>query len=190
MTTPPEMLQDPQEFEAFLEIVRELDVRSYLEVGAKYGGTFYRVGMALPEGSKCVAVDLPRGTRAWTASEKSLCAVAMELSTANRPTTLLWGDSTDPKIIRQVRELGPFDLILIDANHTMPFVRRDFANYGPMATKAVAFHDISWKRAPAWVGVRIDVPQFWDEIKSSYHHRELRYDTSGKNNGIGVIFTQ
>jgi hypothetical protein len=67
-------------------------------------------------------------------------------------------------------------------------VTADWINYGPMSRNIVAFHDISWRRAPDWVGTRIDVPEFWDAIKHDYRHRELKMCPSGKNNGIGVLW--
>ena len=185
---PPEMLQDEQEFAAFLDIVKDLGATSYLEVGAKFGGTFYRVSKSLPVGSRVVAVHMPGGTKAWSQSEKSLCAVRDSLIEDGYECHLIWGDSTNAAVVDQVKAFGHFDCILIDANHTLPYVRRDWASYKPLARKAVAFHDISWNRAPTWVGTRIDVPQFWNEVKGGYHHTELRHDTSRKNNGIGVVY--
>jgi hypothetical protein len=54
--------------------------------------------------------------------------------------------------------------------------------------RLVAFHDIAWRRAPEWVGVRIDVPEFWDSIKGDYRHEEFKFCPTGKNNGIGVLW--
>lgn len=180
-------LQDPDELSRFVEIVREEEVLSYLEVGAKFGGTFRQVAGAMPKGSRLVAVDLPGGTRLWKESEASLKGHITELKTEGYDARVFWGDSTDPKVIEQVRALGPFDLILIDANHTMDYVAKDWQNYGQMG-RVVAFHDIAWRRAPEWKGIRIDVPQFWDSIKGVYRHQEIRLCPTGKNNGIGVLW--
>lgn len=182
-----QMLQVEKEIDGFADIVAESGARSYLEIGSKFGGSLERVARRLPEGSRVVAVDLPNGTRAWSESRVALGGVMSCLNALGHETHMIWGDSTDPKIIEQVRKLGPFDAIFIDANHTMPYVEKDWSNYGPMG-KIVAFHDIAWHRAPEWVGTRIDVPQFWDRVKNDFRHVELKYCETGKNNGIGVLW--
>lgn len=182
-----QMLQVEKEIDGFADIVAESGALSYLEIGSKFGGSLERVARRLPEGSRVVAVDLPNGTRAWSESRVALGGVMSCLNTLGHETHMIWGDSTDPKIIEQVRKLGPFDAIFIDANHTLPYVEKDWSNYGPMG-KIVAFHDIAWHRAPEWVGTRIDVPQFWDRVKHDFRHVELKYCETGKNNGIGVLW--
>jgi hypothetical protein len=100
---------------------------------------------------------------------------------------LIWGNSADPKVIEQVRRLGPFDAIFIDADHRLPGVTADWESYGPMG-RIVAFHDIAWRRTPEWQGVRIDVPQLWASIKTGFRHEEIVRCPTGKNNGIGVLW--
>jgi predicted O-methyltransferase YrrM len=179
--------QDADEIAAFVDLLIRENVRSYLEVGAKFGGSMARVGDALARGASIVAVDMPRGTKAWNESHASLSRCIADLNSSGHAAKVIWGDSTDPKVIEQVKALGPFDAILIDANHTRPYVEQDWANYGPMG-RMVAFHDIAWRRAPEWIGVRIDVPQFWSEIKSGFRHQEFKFCPTGKNNGIGVLW--
>lgn len=181
------LLQVEAEIDCFAEIVRRENVQSFLEIGSKFGESLRRVGAAMPLGSRIVSVDMPKGTKAWPESEKALTNVVAGLRGAGHDARVIWGDSTNPEIIERVRALGPFDAIFIDANHTMPFVTKDFENYGPMG-RIVAFHDIAWHRAPEWVGTRIDVPQFWDKIKGQYRHEEIKACPTGKNNGIGVLW--
>lgn len=189
MMQPPKMLQYPQEFTEFLGIICELGVRSYLEIGAKFGGSLYRVGMVMPAGSECVAVDLPVGTQHWSESEISLRKVSEELNTAGRKCTIILGDSTDPNVVQQVvASRATYDMVLIDANHTEPYVRKDWANYGKLAEKAVVFHDIAWSRPADWRGTPIHVPGVWREIREGRHFSELKYDPTRRDNGIGIIY--
>jgi predicted O-methyltransferase YrrM len=183
------ILQDETELRMFVDLVRDCDVRAYLEVGAKFGGTLRRVAYAMPQGSRVVAVDLSDGdgARDWRASQVALRAAVADLNQHGYDAKVIWGDSTDAAVIKSVSKLAPFDLILIDANHTLPFVTKDWENYAPLG-RMVAFHDIAWRRAPEWKGTRIDVPQFWDSIKAGYLHEEIRACPTRKNNGIGVIF--
>lgn len=182
------MLQVEAEIDGLADIFRKEGVRSFLEIGSKFGGSLERLASAMPVGSRVVSVDLPRGTRAWPQSEAELKATVARLQTEGYDTHLIWGDSTDPQVVAKVRALGPFSAIFIDANHTTPYLWKDWENYGTMG-RVVAFHDIGWRRAPEWSeGVRIDVPQFWDEIKTGYRYEELKFCPTGKNNGIGVLW--
>ena len=93
-------------------------------------------------------------------------------------------------MIDQVTKLGPFDAVFIDANHNLPYVKADWDNYGPMA-RLVAFHDIAWKRGPDHVYKtknRIEVPQFWSELKFNYSYEEFISGPDAKDNGIGVVW--
>jgi cephalosporin hydroxylase len=180
--------QDEAEIAAFCALLASEGVTSYLEVGSKFGGSLWRVANALPKGSRIVAVDLPGGTKAWKESEASLKACVLALVDLGYDARIIWGNSMDPAVIEQVAALGPFDAALLDADHRLPGVTADFANYGPMAS-IVAFHDLAWRRAPEWVGTRIDVPQFWASIKGDYARtEEIILCPTGKNNGIGVLW--
>lgn len=182
-----EFLQVEEEFNWFLDIIRRENCRSYLEIGSKFGEGLKRVGEILPVPSKLVSVDLPGGTKLWNKSYPKLRDTVVAMRGKGHEAQLILGDSTDPKIIEQVRFYGPYDVIFIDANHTLPYVTKDFENYGPMG-KIVGFHDIAWRRAPEWVGTRIDVPQFWESVKGKYRSDEIKVCPTGKNNGIGVLW--
>ena len=175
------------EIDRFTEILAEENVRSYLEIGSKFGGSLWRVANALPPGSRIVSVDMPGGTKLWKESEASLKACIAELCAIGYDAHVIWGDSTDPAVIRAVTELGPFDACFIDGNHTRPYLNQDFANYA-MLCRVAGFPDIAWHRAPEWKGTRIDAKPWWDERKAVYRHEEIKLCPTGKNNGIGVIW--
>lgn len=181
------MLQVEAEIDGLADIFWKEGVRSFLEIGSKFGGSLLRIAERLPTESRIVSVDLPKGTKAWRESEAALTAAISKLKMHGYDAHLIWGDSTAPDVIAKVRALGPFDAIFIDANHTTPYLLKDWENYGPMS-RVVAFHDIAWRRAPEWEGTRIDVPEFWNEIKDGYLHEELKFCPTGKNNGIGVLW--
>lgn len=183
------LLQIPAEIDWFIGLLQKAGARSFLEIGSKFGKAFDRVARSLPVGSRVVSIDLPSGTSVWPASQKSLHFIVAELGRIGYDARVIWGDSTDPKVIEQVRALGPYDAIFIDANHTLPYVTKDWQNYGPMA-KIIGFHDIAWKRPADWGGTyRIDVPEFWELIKGLYRHDERKLDPTGQDNGIGVLWT-
>ncbi len=173
-------LQDPAELVEFARLVTQENIKSYLEIGSKFGGSLWHVTCAMPMGSRIVSVDL--------AGDADLKECIKRIKSLGYNAHLLTGDSTDPRIVETVKALGPFDLCLIDANHTEPYVRMDWLNYGPMA-RIVAFHDIGYDlgdRPPKpW---KIEVPKVWNEIKVGYRHQEIKLCATGRDNGIGILW--
>lgn len=181
--------QDEREITEYCQLLTDEGVTSYLEVGSKFGGSLWAAATALPVGSRIVSVDMPNGTRAWNESSASLKACHEELRGLGYETHAIWGDSTDPKVIEQVKALGPFDAIMLDGDHRLPGIVKDWDNYAPMG-RMIAFHDVAWFRAATWEGVRIDVPQLWNNLRVQYRSVEFRYDPSFKNNGIGCLWRE
>lgn len=185
-----EAMQVEEEIAGFCDLLTSEGVRSYLEIGAKFGGSLWRAANALPTGSRIVAVDLPQGTRLWKETEPSLTAGVAALKAAGYDAHLIWGNSMDRAVIAQVRALGPFDAMLLDADHRLPGITHDWETYGPMG-RIVAFHDVAWMRAADWVGTRIDVPLIWNHLRPLFARTaEFRFDKSHKNNGIGVLWRE
>jgi cephalosporin hydroxylase len=167
-------------------VLQREGVRSYLEIGSKFGGSLWRVANSMPRFAHCLGRPAERDQGVGESSE-SLSACIAALAILGHDARVIWGSSFDPKIIEQVAALAPFDAILIDADHRLPGVTADWNNYGPMG-KIIAFHDIAWKRGPDFDKTPINVPEFWDGIKGGYRHEELKFCPTGKNNGIGVLW--
>jgi cephalosporin hydroxylase len=178
-------LQNLVELQKFIAILKAENVRSYLEIGSKFGGSLWRIANALPTGSRIVAVDLPHGDQSFKVSLPPLQECISALVQKGYDARLIVGDSTDPAIIEEVRKLAPFDACFVDANHTVPYVRKDWANYGPMC-RLMAFHDIGWIARPQPGKKPIEVPVVWNEIKRNYRHEEIKLDP--RDNGIGVLW--
>jgi len=181
-------VQDLNELEEFVKFVREQKVRSYLEVGAKYGGSLWKVVTSMPIKSRAVAVDLPfQSAFKRPISEPYLEQAVHDLRKGGYEMTLILGDSTDANVVEQVRKLAPFDLCLIDANHSEDYVRADWQNYGPMA-KIIAFHDISWNMdRNQHKDFKIDVPKVWREISAGRRVREIKLCPT-QDNGFGILW--
>lgn len=185
-------LQDPAELATFIQLLKREKVTSYLEIGCKHGGSLWRiVTEALPRGARVVAVDLPHGDASFKESQPHLEACVKRLrKSMGYDAHLFLGDSTDSEIVAKVTDLAPFDACLIDANHTEPYVRADWANYGPLA-KIVAFHDVGWIAEGRIVKpgkLPIHVPIIWSELKQQYRHQEIKLCHTGRDNGIGVLW--
>lgn len=177
-----EALQHEGEINRLIEILMHEGVLSYLEIGSKFGGSLWKIANALPVGSRIVSLDLPWGDKS---TQPHLEACVRELKKKGYDAHLILGDSTSPEIIAKVKALGPYDAAFIDANHTEPYVRKDWANYGPMAN-LVAFHDIGWRARPQPGKLPIDVPKVWEEIKNDFRFEEIRQ--CPRDNGIGVLW--
>lgn len=174
-------LQNEIEFDWFIDVLQREGVRSYIEIGSKWGASLIRVAEALPRGTRFVSIDLCESGADVTASLKD-CITRM--NAMGHSALLLRGSSTDRSIIKTASALGPFDACFIDGNHTRPYLEQDFANYGPLV-RLMAFHDIGWKPKPGGK-TRIDVPEFWATVKDAY--RSTDCSLNQRANGIGVIW--
>ena len=179
--------QYQEEINGFIKLLKDENCTSYLEVGCRYGDTWHAVGMALPEGSRLVAVDLP-GAKSGKKKKGGHQNSGMYLDRARndlrkhyRNAFVIIGDSQDSLTISMAKIYAPFDVVLIDGDHTAHGVRTDLANYGPMA-RLVAFHDIvgtgKWSRQ-----IRPIFLKFAEGKKSKEFVRD------GLRRGIGVVWT-
>ena len=136
-------LQNVAEMEQFISLLQREGVRSFLEIGSKFGGNLWRVAKSMPKGSRIVSIDLPWGDTSFKESQPHLEECIRDLRALGYDSHLHLGDSTAPEAVAFAYGLAPFDCVFIDANHTEPYVRQDWLNYGPMA-RMVAFHDIAY----------------------------------------------
>jgi len=188
------MLQDRSEILELATLLRNEGVKSYLEIGCKFGGSLWTIANKLPQGSTIVALDLPQGDKSFKDTEPHLRECVDALRKRGYHASLIIGDSTDPEVVEDVYKLGPFDACFIDANHTREYVKKDWANYGKIC-KLVAFHDINFHRPGGLPPHKkpIEVREVWDEIKKDYRHKEIirggLNKDGGRDNGIGVLWT-
>lgn len=157
--------QSAYELDGFIAFLRQQNVRSYLEIGARHGDTFHAVMSALPAGSLGVAVDLPGGLWGKESSKQQLKLAVEDLRAKGYTIHCLFGDSQSAEMRARVAEFAPFDAVFIDGDHTLAGVTRDWYNYREMAPM-IGFHDI------VGTGQRenrtkhaVDVPILWQKIK-------------------------
>ena len=179
--------QEEAELSSLIDIFKRENVKSYLEIGARYGGSFWRIVKSMPVGSAAIAVDLPAGFGGRKDGEVVLRACIKELCNIGYNAQAFYGDSKSKEVIDQVKAFAPFDAVFIDADHTLPAVTADWQNYGQMG-RIVAFHDIAWARPATYTGSKIEVPKFWNQIKVNYRHEEFKTCHTGHDNGIGVLW--
>lgn len=176
------------EIAAFVAYLKEQKIKSFLEIGSKFGGALWLITRIMPKASRVVAVDLPNSHWGRSESQASLEACFAHLKREGFDAHLFLGDSTSSEIVSKVDKLAPFDAAFIDANHTEPFVRKDFASYGRM-TKILCFHDIGWNNPTPPGRMAIEVPKVWAELKTTYADaatfKEILIDKN--HNGIGIM---
>jgi cephalosporin hydroxylase len=181
-------LQYRDELVAFLDFLAERDVRSYLEVGVRYGGTFEAVMTRRPVGSRGVAVDFPGGDFGDDKSPEILFGTMRRLRAIGQDVRAIFGPSAAPEVIARAAALGPYDCVFIDADHAYDAAKLDLKLYAPMARKMIVLHDIA---APdghrSTRGTLIETGRLWREVKAAGDctHEII---APGSDMGIGIIF--
>ena len=149
--------QNPEEFADTIfglkgyEKDNDLKLSRFLEIGFAHGMTntilhkFFKF-------EQIVAVDL---------INPAIGGAPFKANLRRKNIILIPGDSTSESVVSNVSKFGPYDLILIDANHEYEYVKKDFYNYIKfLAPKGIILmHDISFPECPG-------VMKFWEEIKA------------------------
>lgn len=180
--------QNPQEICGFIELLQHEGVRSYLEIGARHGDTFFDVMRSLPTGSRGVAVDLPGGNWGTSKSQSHLRMACDDLRQRGYDVHCIFANSQDSGTAEIVDSMGPYDAALIDGDHLYRGVKRDWELYGHRA-RLIAFHDIAGEgQRQRSSQLPVEVPRLWREIRNDFRHRE--FIAPGSKMGIGVLWVK
>lgn len=164
--------QVPNQFSRYLAHLSRYPIRSYLELGVRHGGTFAITVEYLNRFNPladATAVDIDE-----------VPAMA-ELVRARPEVRFLRTDTRSPALARELEAHGPYDLVLVDADHSYRACRRDLDAVLDRAN-IVALHDIVDAACP---GVR----RVWSELREEASgERELfeftaQYDHNLRRNG-------
>jgi predicted O-methyltransferase YrrM len=140
--------QAPNQFSRYLAHLARYPIRSYLEIGVRHGGTFAitleYLGRFHPL-TAATGIDIDH-------------VPAMHTLARRRPEVrFLQLDTRSDELRREVEEHGPYDLVLVDADHSYEACRRDVDTVLEHA-RILALHDIVDAACP---GVR----QVWRELR-------------------------
>jgi len=143
--------QYPSQFSKYLITLSSFKIKSYLEIGVKHGGTFIITTEYLSKFNqikKAIGIDL--------FLVKGLADYKKQNVNANQFPL----NSRSKKFENLLKKEGPFDLTLIDGDHSYEGCLEDF-NLIKNHSKIIAFHDIVSS------GV-LGVVKVWIEIKNNY----------------------
>lgn len=112
-------------------------IKKYLEVGVASGGTTFILNNFF-KFEKVVLIDDNKHPK--SKFRKSILE--------GIPIKEMIGRSDEKRIIDSTKDIGPYDLIFIDGDHTFEAVNRDVNNYFPMIKKGgyIALHDSVMKQ--------------------------------------------
>lgn len=172
-----ETFQNEWELLQLLRVFNALNPSRVLEIGAWHGGTLWHW---LQSADHVVVVD--DGMRRSMDWEQWAIESPADL-------TMVRGMSYEAHVIQKVEDLGPYDFIFIDGDHSYWSVRQDWDNYSHLATRGgiIVLHDILPR--PGY-----GVSQLWEEITSIPGARymticanEIAPGNEGRC-GIGLVF--
>lgn len=165
--------QYPSQFAPLLRLLMERPVKSYLEIGTRWGGTFTIVDQILRRMNpalKSYAMDLIE-------EPPVLSAYSFETD-----FTYIQGDSQRAESWQSLPDT--IDVIFIDGNHDYEAVRNDFNMAMKFCPHTVILHDTASDACP---GVRL----FWQDLRriftetAEFHSQYA--SVKGSFLGIGVI---
>lgn len=181
--------QVESEIAGLIAILQRENVRRFLEIGSRFGGSLWRIANALPVGSLIVSCDSGKGMGGRKpGAPDSLVQCIAELNRIGYRAHLVVGDSHRAQTITDVAKFAPFDAAFIDGDHQLTGVTLDWQNFGRMA-RIVAFHDVGWVKPENYENSKeVEVPTLWNELKEKFRHEEFIDYSTGATMGIGVLW--
>ncbi len=172
--------QYPKQFSKYLAHLSGEKVESYLEIGVRHGGTFVITVEYLQRFhpvKKAVGVDIRR------------CPGLVEYGKLNPRARFTVADSQSAGFQTLLDAEGPFDLVLIDGDHSREGCWNDFELLKDRA-RILVFHDIDSVPVPGvgavWRQVKAEYADRFDFYEYADQYDEVLKRLGGPVLGIGV----
>ncbi len=140
--------QYPVQFSKYLAQLATLQVRSYLEVGIRHGGSFVATVEIL---NRFFPLEFAVGVDIIPAPSMA------EYKTRNPRAEFCWINTQSDEFADLIARIAPIDLAFIDSHHDEHQCRREFAALRNSAGM-IAFHDVFNPNCPG-------VGRVWGEVK-------------------------
>jgi hypothetical protein len=163
--------QYPNQFAPYLKQLSNYEIKSYLEIGCRWGGTFIIKNEILSK--------INGGIQSYACDIIPPSTILNEYKIHSNFVYI----NSDSKLLSRNTINHDIDLIMIDGDHSYNGLSRDFEVSKQFNPKYITFHDI---HSDACSGV----VKFWSEIKKQHKHYEFidQYSSvNGKFLGIGLI---
>ncbi len=151
------IFQYPNQFAKYITFLKQFPIKSYLEIGCRWGGTFiftveYLSRFRVLE--RAVAVDI-------------IPSLVTEYEAFNPISQFLQYDSRSIAFAEYIQSQPHFDVVFIDGDHSYGGVQNDFLVTRDKANILV-FHDIHSNSCP-------EVNKFWFDFTSDDANNEVFY---------------
>lgn len=187
------MSQKRSEIQRLADAVKGLDPKVIVEIGTRKGGTLF-TWCRYTKASLIVSIDLPGGIHGGRyPPEKQQLYKYFLSDQPSRSLHLIQDDSHALHTLDKLKTIlngKNIDFLFIDGDHTYQGVKMDFDMYSPLVRSGgiIAFHDIIPNTTDHEDAATIEVPRFWEEVKTRFRHEEYIESPEQKNMGIGVLY--
>ena len=144
--------QYPKQFSKYLAFISQFNIKRYLEIGVRHGGTFVITVEYLQKFHPITyALGIDLGT----------CPTILEYKKINPKVDFKKINSQTPEFNTLIHNSEEFDLVLIDGAHEEDMCKHDFETVRDRSNIAV-FHDITSDICPG-------VGKVWNHVRTKYH---------------------
>lgn len=172
--------QHPKQFSRYLVQLSALPIKSYLEIGVKYGGTFVITVEYL---------SLFQSFERALGVDANFCPSLVKYAHRNPKAQWLQVNTREDLFRTRVESSGGYDLVLIDGDHAEDGCRKDFEIVKPYAN-VVVFHDIVNEYTPGpgvvWREVKAKCAEEYDFTEYTDQYPDIVKEIGKKVLGLGV----
>ena len=171
-----------------------------LEIGTKFGGTFYLWASLNRSSGLNISIDVSDGGLHGGIPDEEMDKRDLWFCERFDNVKFIRGDSHSQQVHGDcyrlldrwntpdtVGKIEKIDFLFIDGDHTEEGVRKDFEMYSPFVRKGgiVAFHDINDSERHR--SRNVYVSKFWKELVDSGKYETIEFNSNLDWAGIGVV---